>query len=251
LSALLLIASVRTAAAFLVVTLYILIIGPPTLLLARFFRASDLLYRAAHGGIWLGLALAGIRHRVAGSEHLPRAAAVYCANHQSNVDPPVLFRVIHPRLHVLYKAELNKLPLLGPAFGLGGFVAVDRTNREQSVLAIEEGARSLKQGNSFLIFPEGTRSRTGAVLPFKKGGFLMAIKAQAPVVPIAIQGGGAAMSKGSAIIRPATVSIRIGSPIDTTGMTVDDRDTLVDEARRRVEALLGEGPVDAGHTGPL
>ena len=83
--------------------------------------------------------------------------------------------------------------------------------------SIEAGAASIRSGNSFLIFPEGTRSRTDELLPFKKGGFIMAIKAQAPIVPVAIQGGRAAMQRGSAIIRPVTVSLRVGEPIETAG----------------------------------
>ena len=89
----------------------------------------------------------------------------------------------------MFKQELTRLPLLGRAFQIGGFVPVDSGSREQAVAAIEQAAESLNQGNSFLTFPEGTRSRTGALLPFKRGPFLMALKAQVPVVPVAIQGG--------------------------------------------------------------
>ena len=104
--------------------------------------------------------------------------------------------------------------------------------------SIEAGAASLRAGNSFLIFPEGTRSRTAELLPFKKGGFIMAIKAQVPIVPVAIEGGREAMAKGSAIIRPVTVRVRIGRWIDTTGMTFEDRDRLVANAREEILQLL-------------
>jgi 1-acyl-sn-glycerol-3-phosphate acyltransferase len=168
---------------------------------------------------------------------------VFCCNHQSNIDPPILFQALHPRLHVLFKRELTKLPLLGKAFQIGGFVPIDRVSREQSMAAIELAAESLRNGNSFLTFPEGTRSRTGALLPFKRGPFLMALKAQVPVVPVAIQGGTASMKKGSPIVRPATVSVRIGAPVETRGMDLSDRERLADLVRARVADLLALGPI--------
>ena len=136
---------------------------------------------------------------------------VFCSNHESNVDPAVLFQALHPQLHILYKAELHKFPLMGTVLDVGGFVPVDRRDRRQSFDSLEQGSASLRAGNSFLIFPEGTRSRTGDLLPFKKGGFIMAIQAQVPIVPVAISGGRAAMRKGSAIVRPVRVSVRIGA----------------------------------------
>jgi len=188
--------------------------------------------------------LTGIRYRVAGAEHVPQGrAAVFFANHQSNIDPPVLFDAIHPRMHILYKAEIDAIPILARAFRYGGFLPVDRRNKEAALRSIEAGAASIRAGNSFLIFPEGTRSRTADLLPFKKGGFIMAIKAQAPVVPVAVQGGRDAMQRGSAFIRPATVSIRVGEPIETAGLALDDRSALIERTRARIAELLALGPV--------
>ena len=226
------------------VSLYVLIVAPPGMLLAILFGWKDVLYILGHGGVRLGLALSGIRFRVAGGEHVPRdRAAVFCSNHQSNVDPPVLFHALHPRMHILYKAEIDAIPVLARSFRLGGFIPVDRRNREAAVRSIEQGAASIRAGNSFLIFPEGTRSRTAELLPFKKGGFIMAIKGQAPIMPVAVQGGRAAMQRGSRIIRPVTVSVRIGAPVETAGRTLDDRDELIAAVRERIVALLAMGPV--------
>jgi len=239
-----LLAAIRSLATYVTVSLYVLIVGPPGMLLAIVFGWKGLLYILGHGGVRLGLALSGIRFRIAGGEHVPHErAAVYCSNHQSNVDPPIEFAAIHPRMHILYKGEIDRIPVLARAFRLGGFIPVDRQNKEAAVRSIETGAQSLRAGNSFLIFPEGTRSRTAELLPFKKGGFIMAIKAQAPVVPVAIQGGKAAMQRGSWIIRPVTVSIRVGKPIETTGMSVEDRASLISTVRREIDAMLAEGPV--------
>jgi 1-acyl-sn-glycerol-3-phosphate acyltransferase len=200
-------------------------------------------------GVRLGVFLSGMQVRVRSTEHIQRnRAAVYAVNHTSNVEPPILYAALselHPRLRILYKAELRKLPILVQAFDLGGFVPLERGNPEQSLPAIEKAAEALREGYSFLIFPEGTRSRTGALLPFKKGGFIMAIKGQAPVVPVAIRGARDALRKGSFVINPVVVDVIFGEPVETTGLTLADRDPLIAEVRRRVEALLSKDRTQA------
>ncbi len=234
-----LVAAVRSVSAFVAIAAYVLIAAPPGMLITQLTGRNGLLYDLGHIGAWIGLKLAGIRVVIRGREHLtPGRAVVFCANHESNVDPPVLFQVLHRRLHVLYKAELSKLPLLGRVFILGGFVPVERDNREAAMASVSRGAESLRAGNSFLIFPEGTRSRTRQLLPFKKGGFIMALQAQAPIVPVAIHGGRAAMRKGSRLVWPTTVTVTIGPAIETRGLTVDDRDQLIGLVRDTIQRML-------------
>ena len=128
--------------------------------------------------------------------------------------------------------------MLTQAFDLAGFVPLQRGNPEQSLPAIERAAQALRDGNSFLIFPEGTRSRTDELLPFKKGGFIMALKAQAPVVPVAIKGARERDAQGKPVINPVVIDVIFGEPVETAGLTLADRDKLIAEVRRRVQTLL-------------
>jgi 1-acyl-sn-glycerol-3-phosphate acyltransferase len=241
------VAPFRSVLTYLFIVLYLLFPGVPFVIVSLVSRNPRPLFAVGMVGVRIALAMAGIRYRVAGSEHIERArAAVYAVNHSSNVEPPVVFAVLRellPKLRVLYKAELRKLPILVRAFDIAGFVPLERGNRDQSLPAIDMATAALQAGNSFLIFPEGTRSRTGDLLPFKKGGFIMALRAQAPVVPIAIIGARNAMRKGSPWIYPVEVSVRIGPPVESTGLSVEQRDQLVQQVRERVAALLAEGPI--------
>ncbi len=236
-------AALRSGLTYLLTALYILTVGTFGLLVVVPLGLTGILYELGHGGVALALATAGIRYKVIGRGNVPPGrAVVFCSNHQSNVDPPVLFRALHRRLHILYKAELRKLPVLGRVLEAGGFVAVHRANRDAAFASIEQAALSIRAGNSFLIFPEGTRSKTDELLPFKKGGFVMALRAQAPIIPVAITGGRAAMRKGSAIVRPVHVTVRIGEPVETAGRDANERDEVIAEVRRRIEALIRLGP---------
>lgn len=241
------VATVRSLTAYLAVSLYVLAVGPPGMLWAVLVRSPALLYWLGRQGVRLALAITGIHFRSAGLEHVQAGhAAVYAVNHTSNVEPPILYLVLEPlfpRLRILYKAELHKVPILSHVFDLAGFVPVDRHHRDRARRAIEAAAVALREGNSFLIFPEGTRSRTGELLPFKKGGFIMAIEGQVLIVPMAIQGAGAAMRRGSPIIWPVTVSVRIGPPIPTAGRGLGDRDELITQTRSAIQELLAQGPV--------
>jgi len=131
-----LVAAVRSLVTYVTIVLYIAVAAPVALLIGAVFRWKRGMYALGHAGVGLAMALAGIRYRIAGREHIPDTAVVFCSNHESNVDPAVLFNGLHPMLHVLYKAELRSVPLMATVFDVGGFVAVERGDREKSMASI-------------------------------------------------------------------------------------------------------------------
>jgi len=239
------IAALRTLATFVGVAVYIVCVAPPVLVWTLASRDARLLYRAGAGGVALGFFLAGVRLDVVGAEHIQVGkAAVYAANHSSNIEPPAVFlalRPLFPLLSVLYKAELRNVPILVWVFDAAGFVPLERANRGQSLPAVAGAAAAISEGRSFIIFPEGTRSRTGELLPFKKGGLVMAIQAQVPVVPVAVSGARAAMRRGGVLVYPVTVRIEFAAPVPTKGMGFEDRHQLVASVRRSIQDCLTPG----------
>ncbi|MPZ16987.1 MAG: hypothetical protein GEV06_03595 [Luteitalea sp.] len=237
-------AALRTVVTYAFVSLYILLVGPVALAVAFLFGWHRPLYVAAHGAVSVALRLAGIRMIVNGAEQVtPAQPTLYCVNHASNVEPPILFaalRSIGTRLKIVYKEELRRLPILGRGFEVVGFVPINRRDREQSTRAIERAAAQARAGDSFLMFPEGTRSVTGELLPFKMGAFLLAVRAQVRIVPVAIAGADRAMRKGSPLIWPTTVRVHFGEPVTTAGLGVESRHALRDIARERVAQLLAD-----------
>jgi len=241
------VAAVRSLAAYILVSLYVVVTAPPGILISLLIRRPHVLYWLGRQGVRLGLVTAGIGYRIAGAEHIQTGrAAVYCVNHTSNLEPPVVYMVlaaVHPRLRVLYKAEIHRVPLLSTVFDIAGFVPIRRRSREQRRFANETAAQALRDGNSYLILPEGTRSRTGELLAFKRGGFVMALKGKAAIVPLTILGTREAMRKGSPIIHSVSLSVRVGAPIEPSEYGLENRSTLVAATRTAMQGLLAAGPI--------
>jgi 1-acyl-sn-glycerol-3-phosphate acyltransferase len=239
----------RSLTAYVLLALYIGIVGPPALAVAFLSGRAGHVVALGRFGARAVRRLLGLRLAVSGLEHVVGGRpTLYCINHRSNVDV-VAFEALFPRcprLRGLYKAELGKVPVLGRAMRLVGFVPVDRANRTSAIASVDAAAARLAAGDSFLIAPEGTRARGGEMLPFKKGGFVMAIKAQAPVVPVALLGTAEAMPRGRFWVRPGVVGVEVGEPIPTAGMTLDDRDRLMATVRERLQRMLrARGAPDA------
>lgn len=162
------------------------------------------MYAWGMGTIRMGLRFAGIRVRVVGKENIPVGeSCIFLSNHVSNLDPPVLLPAIPGMTSVFLKKSLMKIPLLGTAMRMGKFVPVSRGHsREEAQKSVEAAADALHSGLHITIFPEGTRSPDGNLLPFRKGAFFLAAETGAPMVPIIIRGTAAMMRKGSLKLYP-------------------------------------------------
>ena len=167
----------------------------------------------------------------------PRQSYVYMSNHQSNFDIPVLLAYLPVQFRWLAKAELFKVPIFGRAMRGAGYVKIDRFNQKSAFESINEAAGKMKNGVSVMIFPEGTRSRDGNIRPFKKGGFIMAVDAGVPIVPVVLKGTWTIMDKSSLKINTGEVSLNIETPIATTGYTRENKDDLIESVR----AVIREG----------
>lgn len=237
------------------------------------FLASVTFLTLWHGGRILWHALRGRRHvpgglydrinrawaggmmrwnRVAatvdGLERLPPGQpCVYVANHFSFIDIWVLLERLPGSVRFVYKKELGRIPVFGPAMRASGHIAIDRRNRGAAFAAYDVAAVQVREGTSAMVFAEGTRSRDGRLLPFKKGPFVLAIAAGVPVVPVAILGAFEAMPKGSIAPRRVPVVVRIGQPIATEGLDYSDRDRISDQCRAAI-IVMGAGAAQEGES---
>ena len=198
------------------------------------------LYNATQFMVRTGYRLAGIRVEVTGRERVPaNTACIFMANHVSNPDPPALIPHIPGRTSAFMKRSLMNLPILGTAFKQGEFIAVDRTgNKESAEQSIAEAERLLNKGVHITTFVEGTRSRDGRLLPFKKGPFYLAMQTGAPCIPVSIYGTETMMAKGSLCIRPGTAHIVFHEPVNPSDYAT--REELMQAVRTAIASGLPE-----------
>ncbi len=198
------------------------------------------LYRTAMAIVRLGLRLAGIRILVTGLEHLPSdRAVIFMANHVSNLDPPILLPVIPGRTSIFLKQSLMRIPILGWGMQLGEFIPVARDGNPQGAQQnVLRAAELLARGIHITTFVEGTRSRDGRLLPFKKGPFFLAQDSGAPCVPVTIEGTASMMRKGSLRVFPATAHIHFHPAIDPAQFPT--REALMDAVRTAIASALPE-----------
>jgi 1-acyl-sn-glycerol-3-phosphate acyltransferase len=164
------------------------------------------------------------------------------ANHASSLDIWAVFVAIPRHIRLIAKKQLARIPFFGWVMWAGRFIFIDRQNAVAARRSIEAAGQRIRSGDSVLIFPEGTRTRDGSLGPFKKGGFHLALKAGVPIVPVALRGTRALMPRGSYLLRSGTITVILGEPIPTQGLSDEDRTTLSERVRSVVEGMLAENP---------
>ncbi len=223
----------------IVATLVMLVIGFPIItighLMRRLFGVEELIFPLAKFGCRIWLRSAGARIHVSGLEHLDtKQGYLFAANHQSNLDPPLLFAYLGHNTGAIAKKELTKFPLFKQGFALAHVVPIDRSNREKAIESTRRGAEELRQGHSLMAFPEGTRTVDGKVKEFKKGVFFMALEAGVPVVPVVINDTRLVMPKGGTVVTPGDVWLEVLPPVSTAGYTEDNIEELIERVRSQI-----------------
>jgi putative phosphoserine phosphatase/1-acylglycerol-3-phosphate O-acyltransferase len=193
--------------------------------------------------VWgdLGTRAAGVELVVTGREYLALRPAVFVFNHQSGADPFLLCALLRRDFVGVAKAEIRRNPLLGPAFAFADTVFVDRSDHEQAVRALDPAVATLRRGLGILIAPEGTRSASYEVGPFKKGAFRIALAARAPIVPIVLHDARNLLPRGGWIMRAGTVHVSVLAPIATDAWSIETLDVHVAAVRERFVATLAGG----------
>jgi len=209
-----------------------IVIGTLVILSSFFSRNGNAQHLLAR--LWANSILWVIRAKVTvtGAGKLdPNRPYIYMPNHQSNADIPVLLGRLPVQFRWLAKAELFKIPIFGRAMRKVGYISIDRSDRKSAFESLAQAALTIRNGTSVLIFPEGTRSPDGRILPFKKGGFVLSVDAGVPIVPVIIRGTRSIVPKKHFIIRPARVTMEILDPVETSDYTRKTKDQLLEKIR--------------------
>ena len=227
----------------------IALIAPPLILLLLITKNEHVLFKPVRLFVKLGLFLVGVKVKVSGLEHLdPDQPYIFTPNHQSFIEVPLFVTYLDRYPGYLAKKEVFKYPIFGYGIRLAKVVPVDRSNSPSAVESAKAATANIRQGKSYMVYPEGTRSKDGRLLPFKKGAFMMAIDAGVPVVPVTVSGATKIMPKGSFNIFPSTVHLTIHEPMSTAGYSKENVAELMERARQKIYSALS--PEEAGLSSP-
>jgi 1-acyl-sn-glycerol-3-phosphate acyltransferase len=215
------------------VSVYTIVLGTTSLFSTLFDRTGNFAHRCARAWASLILKTTGVRVSVKGLEHLePGRSYVFAANHQSIYDIPIVFTSIPFQLRIVAKESLGRIPFMGWHLHRAGHLLVDRRNPGPDI--VQKMRRLVGESSSLIVFPEGTRSRDGAVGRFKKGSFLVAMDAGLPVVPVSITNSRNVMRKGDLMVCPGEVEVTIHPPVPTAGVSRDDVLAFAERVRTAV-----------------
>jgi 1-acyl-sn-glycerol-3-phosphate acyltransferase len=217
-----------------------IILGIAAIISTFVTRNSDWAHLIGRSWGNLNLWASAVKVRVRGFENLDRHHPyVFLSNHQGWFDIFTLLGKLRVQFRWLAKKELFSLFVLGPAMRAAGYVPIDRADRKKAVESLNQAAERVQSGTSIVIFPEGTRSPDGVLQEFKKGGFLLAIKSQQAIVPIAISGSHHVLPKGGDwMIHPGVIEVTIGKPVSTIGLTIKDNEVLMRTVRETIRHHL-------------
>ena len=212
-----------------------LVAFPWTFISGKIDFLYNLAMRITRTGVWL----AGVRVETRGLEHLDLARHyIFMANHASNADPPILIPALPRRTSVLVKRELFRVPLLGRAMLMAKLVPIDRRNKGAAIASMLAAAGVVREGLDMTVFPEGTRSSDGRLLPFKQGPFYMALETGAPIVPVTILGTYEILPKGRLRVKPGRATLVFHAPVEPQAFA--ERDALMAAVRERIASVLPE-----------
>jgi 1-acyl-sn-glycerol-3-phosphate acyltransferase len=231
---------IRTPLALLFFALYSIFVGLAFMLYTALSGDKEALFRMGQFCGVVTLRIAGVRAEAEGLENIPPGTCLFVANHTSNTDPPSIVGVIPRRVAILLKKSLLSIPIVGPAFRMGDFIAIDRDNPEKALASIKLAVSRAKSGLSFLAFPEGTRSRNGRLQPFKQGVFRMAIDARLPIVPVACAGAHRILPRDSFWINPGKMTIRFCPVINAADFEASQKNELARRVHEAIAAALPE-----------
>jgi len=228
----------RTIFISVFLSLYILVVGPPLILYTLLTNNPAPIYWAGINGVMFFVRLAGVKVRVAGMERIPSGTCLFVANHTSAVDGPAVVGAIPRRIAILLKESLFRWPVVGRAFLSARFIPVNRKSRESAIGSVDKATVALRNGQSFLIYPEGTRSPDGRLQRFKKGAVMMAINAGVQIVPVACSGAHRVMVKNSLALHPGEILVEFLDPIDASKYSLAQREELNDLVHDAIAAGL-------------
>lgn len=229
----------RTAILFVIYILLVILLIP-FLLICLIVRLRQPLMAIGKWAMGVGWRVLGIKLDVSGLEHVDRKSAyIFMANHLSFLDGPLMFMLIPQLVRVILKKEVFRIPVVGIGMRHVGFVPVDRKGIRGGKKSIEKAVRFMRErGYSFLIFPEGTRSRDGRMQAFKRGGFFLAIESGAPIVPISIMGTFGLMPKGSFFVKRGKVRVVFHPPVAVQGYGRKKLEELIAQVRAVIESPI-------------